>query len=517
MRRRVGALLGGLILAAAWFALAPRAVGGSVSYVITSGTSMEPRVHEGDLVLVRPRDRYVVGQVVAYRSPTLGRVVLHRIVGRDGDRFVLKGDNNSWLDGDRPHRRALIGRLWVRVPAAGKVLGWPRRLPVALVLGGVLALAALGVRGRRRKGGAVHPSPPRLRPKGAPGAAIAASTAGALALGLSAFTVIALASPGRRTVEATLSYRQSGRFDYSARAPARTVYPGGRVGTGDPVFLNLVHALGVRFSYALDAGEPTQAGGTGRLDLEVSGADGWRRVVPIQPPTTFTGGRFVASGTVDLERIRRLLHRVEELTGIQRDAYVLAVVPRVEVAGSIGGRRFDASFTPRLAFRLDALELQLDRAGERSPNGALTPAATGSVGVKRTEPNRLSLLGARIPVDAARHAGAVGAAICVLAAVAFARRARRTSTDEAAAIRRRLAPWLVPARGLAPGPGWVEVASIDGLIRLADASGGPVLFEEREDEHVFALRDGGLWYAYRLRANVSPNGHGRITREAARG
>src|SRR3712207_4166967 len=82
----------------AWVAFAPRELGGSVSYVITHGVSMEPRVHQGDLVLVRRAPAYRAGDVIAYDSALLKRPVMHRIVSGGPRGYVTKGDNNDWLD-----------------------------------------------------------------------------------------------------------------------------------------------------------------------------------------------------------------------------------------------------------------------------------------------------------------------------------------------------------------------------------------------------------------------------------
>ena len=71
----------------------PTGVGGGTSYVTTFGASMEPMFRAGDLAVVRSAAGYDVGDVVAYQSPTLRRIVLHRIVGRQGDRFTFQGDN----------------------------------------------------------------------------------------------------------------------------------------------------------------------------------------------------------------------------------------------------------------------------------------------------------------------------------------------------------------------------------------------------------------------------------------
>src|SRR5438309_7768906 len=86
-----------LCLGAAWWYFAPTQLGGSTRYVETGGVSMEPRFHTGDLAVVRPADRYTVGEVVAYRSTLLHVTVLHRILARHGDRYVFKGDHNNFL------------------------------------------------------------------------------------------------------------------------------------------------------------------------------------------------------------------------------------------------------------------------------------------------------------------------------------------------------------------------------------------------------------------------------------
>ena len=86
----------------AWFYLAPTTIGGSTRYVVTHGVSMEPRFHTGDLAIVRPASDYRVGEIVAYWSIVLHTVVLHRIIAKDGNRYVFKGDNNHFIDPTRP-------------------------------------------------------------------------------------------------------------------------------------------------------------------------------------------------------------------------------------------------------------------------------------------------------------------------------------------------------------------------------------------------------------------------------
>src|SRR5262249_39968368 len=142
--------------------LAPPNFGGSTTYVSTHGISMEPSFHTGDLALVRAQSAYRLGQIVAYRSRLLHTIVLHRIVARDGARYVFKGDNNSYRDPEHPARDQLVGALWLHVPHGGMELA-PLPNPVTLALfAGVAALLLFtegDKRRRRRRGGRPAPTP----------------------------------------------------------------------------------------------------------------------------------------------------------------------------------------------------------------------------------------------------------------------------------------------------------------------------------------------------------------------
>ncbi len=185
-----------VVLGAGWFFLAPPQLGGSSSYVQVYGTSMEPRLHGGDLVVVRGGGPYRVGDVVAYRNGALGgHVVLHRIIRVAGDRYVFKGDHNDFVDSYHPAQSELVGRMWVHVPAAGRYLVWLHGRNLLLVGGlGLLAILALslelgGVRRRVRRPAATPAGPAAHGQHGsfgalpALGAALLLAGAGLAALG----------------------------------------------------------------------------------------------------------------------------------------------------------------------------------------------------------------------------------------------------------------------------------------------------------------------------------------------
>jgi len=67
----------------------------------SKGLSMQPFIREGDVVTVSPlRGAGLrVGDVVAYAALEAERVVVHRVIGRNGRDLLIKGDGNAGADG----------------------------------------------------------------------------------------------------------------------------------------------------------------------------------------------------------------------------------------------------------------------------------------------------------------------------------------------------------------------------------------------------------------------------------
>jgi signal peptidase I len=152
--RRLGTtIVAILLLLWAWSLFAPTAIGGPASYVVTDGTSMLPHFKADGLVITQTRSSYHVGEVVAYHNHQLNRVVMHRIVAMDGDRYVFKGDNNSYDDQYHATKADLVGQEWVYWPGGGRYLNLLRNpVTFALVIAVITLLAFLTPkRGRRRR------------------------------------------------------------------------------------------------------------------------------------------------------------------------------------------------------------------------------------------------------------------------------------------------------------------------------------------------------------------------------
>lgn len=104
------------------FLLWPTSLGGCTTLTIVSGHSMEPTYYTGDLVVTRAAAPQV-GDIIVYQPVDVGGArVIHRIVGGNAtEGWVMKGDNNSWLDPWQPKGSEVLGTARLHLPHVGAV------------------------------------------------------------------------------------------------------------------------------------------------------------------------------------------------------------------------------------------------------------------------------------------------------------------------------------------------------------------------------------------------------------
>ncbi len=532
--RRPNNLFAALLLAllgAAWVIFAPTRFGGQAAYVIISGISMEPSFHRGDLAILRVEDDYAIGDVVTYRHPTIGPII-HRIIKRDGDRFVFKGDNNSWIDEYHPAQDELIGKLWIHLPAAGVLveqLRIPRNMAALVAVMGVVVMTtgtgSVGRRPRRQSfrrtallnvrfvvGGRAdeRADSPRAAGRAAVSSGdllfvLATVAFAALLLGAFAFT-----RPLTRSTLEDIGYTQTGTWSYSAAAPAG-LYDGDAARTGDPVFRRVSNSVAIHFDYQLSADQPADSLGTYRLIAELSDVGGWKRTIELKPTASFSGRSFGVDGTLDLARIQALIDNFEQQIGTQRPQYTLAVVPEVRVQGQLAGQALNDDFAPRLEFQLDQQELRFQKQSGSGLN-ALQPVKPGLLKREREQANMIVLLGLALEVARARQVALVALALALSCGALLALRGPgATGNDQAAWIQRKYGPLLIAVRERSVIAGAaVEVATIDDLARLAERSGRMILHEIEQGASRYVVQDDGVTYCYRIAA------HGTMAEEQSR-
>jgi signal peptidase I len=515
-----------LVLAAVWL-FWPSGLGGGTTYVVTHGTSMEPGFSTGDLAVLRPASEYAVGDVVAYDSPTLETIVMHRIVAVDGDRFVLQGDDNDWLDEDRPTGAEILGGLFLRVPRGGEaldVLASPGAL--ALILGtGLAVMVGTG----RPTGGRTPRRAPRHRarthrlpvtmptamPMTMPTRARARQVA--LAAGVVAFLaggalalLVALPStePGTRTVQVA----QRSEFSYSGAAERGTTYPTGTIATGDPIYTRLTDELLVTFATTVSAEGLEAVGGSAWLDLAVTTPDGWTAALGRGATGTVENGTVTVSTTVDPSRAAAFLAQHFAEIGTSGGSASLVVTPTVELAGTVQGRPFTAGAPEPLSLTMDASSLNVS-----GGQAALTPSAQIPVDVGTVEQRTIALAGFEIPVGAVRLAAGVvlALALVVVAVAGWIGRPRRDDVADAFLVRH--AARILPVAQFTPGRTVVDVADAEALGRVAVRIDGLVLHQAGPDGQTLAVQDSDVTYRYVFPAELVPPRPGRpeVPRPAA--
>ena len=99
-------------------------------FAVQSG-SMEPAIHVGSLVLVRPSNDYQADDVITVRSERSAKeTVTHRIVEvidddtLGGRNYELKGDANENPDSELLPERRVIGKVFLTLPYLGYPVGF---------------------------------------------------------------------------------------------------------------------------------------------------------------------------------------------------------------------------------------------------------------------------------------------------------------------------------------------------------------------------------------------------------
>lgn len=150
-----------VIVAALWFW--PARLGGSTTFVVVRGKSMQPTFDNGDLVIARHKTTYAVGDVVVFRVPDgagKGALIVHRLIRAAADgSIVTQGDNRSTADGFDLHLADIVGSVRFPVPAGGRLLAVFSTWWFLAFVAGVFVAARLWPDGERCDGADAAPSP----------------------------------------------------------------------------------------------------------------------------------------------------------------------------------------------------------------------------------------------------------------------------------------------------------------------------------------------------------------------
>ena len=501
-----------VLLAVAWLFFAPRVMGGQASYVIVNGDSMEPLYHRGDLVILFEADRAEVGDIFAYRYPELGPVI-HRVVAREGDRFFMKGDHNSWTDGYHPAFGDMIGKAVFTLPGAGNVVRWLRQpvrfAGVVAILAGALAFGMIYDSSQKKKSKMKMPhfrvSLPKIP------SFISKEREGYLfALSLLLFASIALGvyafmKPLTRMMEDNVEYENSADFVYTAPSDPQ-VYTDGVIQSGDPVFTQLNCRIRIIMDYTFHTEETAEVSGTYNANVVISEQTGWKKTISLLPDTSFKENSFQKSMILNVCDLQKTIETTNELTGLNRPFYNVSVVTNIRARGTIGERVYLEELSPTLNFSLDSTELYIVPGNVDRPD-PLKWNQNGLILGETMVANNLSIFGLEIPVFTARVIALIGFMISIVGILILTLPVYlETKSDELAAIHLKYAPLLVKidpmhVKRRAASAKLVELASMADLARLAQNTGQMIFEQTIGDESHFLVFSDPYTYRYVLRVS----------------
>lgn len=89
------------------------------SVATVSSGSMEPNLQVGDVIIMKEFESYDVNDIVTFNSND-ECLVTHRIIRKDGNNFITKGDSNNTKDTETVSIENVEGK----VICNSKILGW---------------------------------------------------------------------------------------------------------------------------------------------------------------------------------------------------------------------------------------------------------------------------------------------------------------------------------------------------------------------------------------------------------
>lgn len=83
---------------------------GGFSVLSVSSGSMQPELNVGDIIIIKECDHYNVDDIITYNVDNQ-YLITHRIIEKDGNNYVLKGDFNNTKDNCKVTKENIEGKV----------------------------------------------------------------------------------------------------------------------------------------------------------------------------------------------------------------------------------------------------------------------------------------------------------------------------------------------------------------------------------------------------------------------
>jgi len=468
---------------------------------------MEPELENGDLVVARRRNTYAVDQRVVYNHPKVGHV-FHRIVDRDQNTYILKGDNNDWLDSYQPVAEDILGKFWFIIPAGGNIIRVLRK-PGYFAAFSIIILVIItsmlffdndgeGLTRKQKSRKTMDNQKKDISGETRQELLVLFGIIAAAALFLGG---IAFSRPLTIKIADDVQYTHLIELNYTAKEDPG-VYDRATIVTGDPVYLRLTCVLDLEFIYQFYSPrqsvlEQATSEGNYLVNAVVSDADGWNRSIFLVPETDFSGTMTGFGMELDICDIQSLIVKKEQKTGSENRIYNLTIYPEISVVGNVDTLPLEEVYRPEIVFEIDSVVMRI-------PDGveSLALEQEGSLPNEWEVNNFLMIFGRSFDIDKSRQA-AVVAFVLSLAGAAFPIYSliRDWKGSEMSRIKVQYQSMLVEVEeGSLPSRGYtkIEVDSIQELARMAERYGAMILHEAGEKINRYTVQDEKTFFQYTL-------------------
>ncbi len=507
--RVIKTVIGILFVLLAWVVCIPAQFGGNLNYVVITGNSMEPFFHSGDFVVTDKSRNFTIGDIVIYNNPDVGKII-HRIIGRDGQRFILQGDNNSWVDSYQPTRGEILGKYWFSIPKAGTIfLQLQKPWIFALLSGSSILIVGVSMiktpqqrkKNKMKNSRFLHNFGIQLSHwKDGYWYPVYLVGLGCLVLGIFSFV-----KPVEISTAKEITYTQNGNFAYSGNA-SQFIYDANTVESGDPIFTSLACQVNVAFDYEISAIQKLAGAGEYQLNTALTSQNGWYHTVDQSSLTKFDGNTFHVEQPINLCELQDYVKFVNSITGVKGQMYTLEIRPLVNYSGVIDGSLLKTQFTPILKLRMDEQQVFMADENNADEGDPLKPSEEGAVSIDQTVPNVMNILGIKLPVQTGRVISAAGLLLAVVGLIIPSLSMKQAEKNDAKLRDRMLfGNMLVEVQQppLGKKDQAVDLSSLEDLLLLAEKTGLVVKALYTPAENEYYVQCDNLYYRYRK--PVSPS------------
>lgn len=110
---------------------------GNYKLLIVQSGSMEPAIHTGSVVVVKPAESYKAGDIITFSDKGKDKTTTHRVLDLEvisgQTQYITKGDANNAEDTSKVSESKVIGKVLASIPYAGYLLAFAKE-PLGFVL-----------------------------------------------------------------------------------------------------------------------------------------------------------------------------------------------------------------------------------------------------------------------------------------------------------------------------------------------------------------------------------------------